>query len=451
MKKIRWGLILYALILIALLTLAGWQLSTFLRMWTHRGTSGYDTGTAGSVQQLDQWAGILRPMRIYASSGEQEGRSSLVSDQTQHYEALYEASWLFFQEVLSSCEEVQILDEIHEKGAICRYEYALDLDAQMVRAQTEWMYAEDFSFQEVWMIPAQSVRENAHVYLINRENSQALKIESTQVQWQSEINTKLLEVIGSVCSALGEKYLDASYTFPDVFHSSFYMRDQAEPETKILWQVVEEGEFTQESCQEIAARFFDYPDLMQGESYQESAWIFTDDRCTVRIQENGMIDYVKTLVNTQESEITIAEAYDIAFAFLEREMSFDEYPLGTYLCSVEKTEEGYLFCWNYKADDLPVIPTDGIWKEMERTAAIQIEIQGQEVYRYSRWRVQQDRNLYRPQVIAESVIDALNRFSEYVNEGWENLEIVCLLENGESVFYWELTASGVKYYERVQV
>ena len=54
MKKIRWGLILYALILMALLTLAGWQLSTFLRMWTHRGTSGYDTGTAGSVQQLDQ-------------------------------------------------------------------------------------------------------------------------------------------------------------------------------------------------------------------------------------------------------------------------------------------------------------------------------------------------------------------------------------------------------------
>ena len=115
-----------------------------------------------------------------------------------------------------------------------------------------------------------------------------------------------------------------------------------------------------------------------------------------------MIDYVKTPVNTQESEITIAEAYDIAFAFLEREMSFDEYPLGTYLCSVEKTEEGYLFCWNYKADDLSVIPTDGIWEEMERTAAIQIEIQGQEVYRYSRWRVQQDRNLYRPQVIAES-------------------------------------------------
>ena len=88
MKKIRWGLLLYALILIALLALAGWQLSEFLKMWTYRGNSGYDYGTTGSVQQLDQWAGILRPMRIYASSGEQKGRSSLVHDQTQHYEAL---------------------------------------------------------------------------------------------------------------------------------------------------------------------------------------------------------------------------------------------------------------------------------------------------------------------------------------------------------------------------
>ena len=55
--------------------------------------------------------------------------------------------------------------------------------------------------------------------------------------------------------------------------------------------------------------------------------------------------------------------------------------------------------------------------------------------------------LDRPQVIAESAIDALNRFSKQVSEGWENLEMVCLLENGESVFYWELTAAGVKYYD----
>lgn len=55
MKKIRWGLLLYALILIALLALAGWQLSEFLKMWTYRGNSGYDYGTTGSVQQLDQW------------------------------------------------------------------------------------------------------------------------------------------------------------------------------------------------------------------------------------------------------------------------------------------------------------------------------------------------------------------------------------------------------------
>ncbi len=438
MKKIRWGLLLYALILIALLALAGWQLSEFLKMWTYRGNSGYDYGTTGSVQQLDQWAGILRPMRIYASSGEQKGRSSLVHDQTQHYEALYEASWIFLKEVLSSCEEVQVLDTIQEKEAICRYEYALDLDTQMIREQTEWTYAEDFSFQEVWMVPAQSVRESAHVYLINRENNQALEIISMQVQWQSETNTRLLEEIRSVCSTSGEKYLNTSYTFPNVFRESFYMRDQTEPETKMLWKVLEEGEFAQERCREIAGRFFDDPELMQGESYQESAWIFTDDRCSVRVQENGLIDYVKTPVNTQRNEISIAQAYDVAYTFLEREMAYDEYPLGTYLCAAEKTEEGYRFWWNYKADDLPVIPTDGFWEEVGREAAIQIEVRGQEVYRYSRWRIQQDRNLYRPQVIAESAIDALNRFSEYVNEGWENLEIVCLLEDREAAFYWDL-------------
>ena len=147
--------------------------------------------------------------------------------------------------------------------------------------------------------------------------------------------------------------------------------------------------------------------------------------------------------------MTIAQAYDVAFAFLEQEMAHDEYPLGTYLWAAEKTEEGYRFCWNYKADDLPVILPNDFQEEAGREAAIQIEVRGQEVYRYSRWRIQQERNLYRLQVISESAIEALNRFSEYVNEGWGHLGMVCRLEEGQSVFYWELTASGVRYYERV--
>lgn len=452
MKRIRWGTILYALILTVLLMLAGWQLFTFLGLWTHRGNASFASSEGGSVQELDQQAGILRPMRIYASSGEREGRSSLVDDQTGHYERLYEASWQFMREVLSYGEETKILpkEEVTTEGALCRYEYALSLDARTVGERTGWLYTGDFSFQEIWMVPAQSVRENAYVYLVDQEEGQVLQIASPGVQWQDEVNTKLLEVVGEICSALGEKYLDASYVFAGVFGRSFYFRDQREPQTKILWDFTLE-EFSRENSEKIAARFFDDSGLMRGKSYQESAWIFTDDRCTVRIQDNGMIDYVKTPVDAREDRISVDAAYDAAFAFLQQDLSHDEYPLGTYLCGIEETEEGYIFYWNYKADDLPVIPGEAFLEENGMKASIQIEVQNGEVYRYDRWRIQQNRNLYRPWVISEGAVEALDRFAEYEKEGWEKLDMVCLLEeDGTAAFYWRLSVSGVNCYERVR-
>ena len=85
MKKGRWGLTIYVLCVILLLVLAGSQLASFLNIWTHRGSSETQEYSGGLTQETDQLAGILRPLRMYVSSGENEGRCSLVSDRTGHY------------------------------------------------------------------------------------------------------------------------------------------------------------------------------------------------------------------------------------------------------------------------------------------------------------------------------------------------------------------------------
>ena len=89
MKKKYWGLWAYGVVVTALIVMALIQLNDFLQLWTRRGGE-VEPNPSTVVHELDQAAGVIRPLRIYASSGEQPGRLCMVNDQTAHYIHLYE-------------------------------------------------------------------------------------------------------------------------------------------------------------------------------------------------------------------------------------------------------------------------------------------------------------------------------------------------------------------------
>ena len=85
MKKHTVGIWIYG-ICVALLTFtAVWQAASFLRLWTNRGRAY--TNPNSVTEELDRETGLMRPIRIYASSGRREGRACLINGQTAHYTA----------------------------------------------------------------------------------------------------------------------------------------------------------------------------------------------------------------------------------------------------------------------------------------------------------------------------------------------------------------------------
>ena len=234
MKKHTIGIWIYG-ICIALLTFtAVWQAASFLRLWTNRGRAY--TNPNGVTEELDRETGLMRPIRIYASSGRREGRACLVNGQTAHYTAIYNASWNFLKAVLEQGAEAQkvSIEQLNTIGVVCRYTYNLELSAEILSEETGWYYGSQFTFQELWMVPAQSVLTKACVYLVDFQAGTALRILAANLGWQEEVNQALVDEVQEVCSALDELYLTAYSVYPGIFRENFYLRDQKEPEKHIL-------------------------------------------------------------------------------------------------------------------------------------------------------------------------------------------------------------------------
>lgn len=457
MKKGRWGLTIYVLCVILLLVLAGSQLASFLNIWTHRGSSETQEYSGGLTQETDQLAGILRPLRMYVSSGENEGRCSLVSDRTGHYGGLYKDSWQFLCSILQNAANIKMIgtDEAAVNSAACRYTYGVALTAEMLRDQTGWAFSSEFAFHEIVLAPAQNVKEKACLYLVNEDTQKIMQIVSEKIQWQSEENVRLLERMKTVCNALGENYLITQQVFAGCFRRSLYLRDQNAPETIgywSLWPALQE--WSQEACREEAGHFFEYPELIRSESYQPDAWIFTDDRCTVRIKQNGVIDYVKTPTAQEEAPLSAAGAYEIAWAFLQEDLRDSVQSPGTYLAEVAETSTGYCFYFNYKVNDREVLPDETLFNQEGLKAAVEIEIQNHEVCRYRRLKVVEEQNPYRMRILIDSPIKALDRMIQAVPElkklQWQDLRMIYRISEGEVELDWQLEAEGKFYYEHVQ-
>lgn len=445
MKKKHWGLWAYGVVVTALIVMAIIQLNDFLQLWTRRGGE-VEPNPSTVVHELDQAAGVIRPLRIYASSGEQPGRLCLVNDQTAHYIHLYEGSWYFLQEALDpGCEvETILIQDLAEEKA-CRYTYGTILDTQMLGDKVGWFYSGNFQFQEIWMAPAESVREKACVYLVNYDQGNVLQITSEAVQWQSEVNSHLLDLMERICETLGEYYISSSYAYPGYFAHNLYLRDQKEYEVWTPWRIKRDEGYNEVICRNAAQHFFERPELMHSEFYSGQGWIFTDDSCSVRIKENQVLDYVHT-PSAVLNQLSAAEAYDVAYAFLLEDMLGDEILVGTYLENYEVTDLGYCFYWNYKIEDRVVVPDETMMAEEGMQSAIEIEVRGDQVYRYRKWRIQPEYSNYRVLVIKDSTMDVLNRMEL---RGCESLEKVYRMEENQAVLYWKVVSEGKTYYEKV--
>ena len=439
MKKHTVGIWIYG-ICVALLTFtAVWQAASFLRLWTNRGRAY--TNPNSVTEELDRETGLMRPIRIYASSGRREGRACLVNGQTAHYTAIYNASWNFLKAVLEQGAEAQkvSIERLNTIGVVCRYTYNLELSAEILSAETGWYYGSQFAFQELWMVPAQSVLSKACVYLVDFQSGTALRILAANLGWQEEVNQALADEVQAVCSALDELYLTTYSVYPGIFRENLYLRDQKEPEILVPWREVP-IEWSETQAREYAERFSTHPELLREETYDSGSWVFTDDRVSIRVQKDGKVEYVATPA-VNEAEGNLGEAYREAWNFLQEDLRQEEDVPETCLSRIEETPESTVFYMNYTVDDREVLP------EAE-DYAIRIEVKNGQVYRYQRRCIQVEYNSYGIRTVQDTALDVLNRQAGALPD---TLQLVYRICSGEAELYWRLEYSGTQLYEKVRL
>ena len=437
-RFLKW---VYGILTASLLAAAVWQLSDYLTLRTWQGGSG--TARYAVDAQEEEAARLLKPDVFTVSSGDYSGRMALVTSQTAFYNELFADSCAYLEDVFTGQTEPVPVDlkELAAFVPACRYYYACTRSSAALAEALGVSVAGSFLFREIWIIPLSEGKSGPAALFV-------LPGESAYLAEVSELRTvsgeALQQTVRRAAESLGENYFDSVGAFGDRFLSSFPIADRTVTSSYIPWRQLA-ADTSYDAAFQTASRFFAYPELVRGEEYAEGI-VFTDDRVSVRISENGLIDYLQTPSQTA-APVNINRAYALAAQFLETDLDNETTVWETVLESVLPTEGGYVFTWNYKIDGVPIILEESLLKESGMTGAVQIEVRNGAVYRMRRFELVVERGMLRPRLEEETQLDVLSR---YANLDVEEMERVYRLADGEAVPYWRIRTGSDVFYEKVR-
>ncbi len=444
--KQRYNLI-YTILVVLLSIAVLLQFYDMLNSWT----GGTERGQRAEDPVYDD-ARLLQPLQIAVSSGRQEGRSALLTEQNLAYYETYRASWDFLQEILEAQPQAEAVsyEELNTNRPVCRYLYASSRSGEMLLQafpenriiSGESVIKEMEHYSSIWIVPAENVREESCVYLVGGTDS-VIRLSAQVSRGHTET---FLDGMRSVCDRIGERYFDCAVFYPEAFAEHILLRDQTDPEVYTPWRIRSNSGMTQDTVFRYIRNLFSYPEVVRAQQTDEETWIFTDDRVSVRAERSGMISYIHTPTAVQTGTVErlpIADAYDIAYSFVSADIAGDGQPVSLYLDSWETTETGYIFRWNYQKDGRTVIPEKSLMQSTGMQSGLQLEIRGEEVYRYQCWKIRLESAPYRTQILTESafsIIGAMERAD------WESIRLVYRIEDGTALPYWELLQGDEKSY-----
>jgi hypothetical protein len=439
--------IVYSVLVIILAMLLMQQYYDLLNSWT----GGNDQGQTEESAVYDE-AKLMQPFEIAVSSGRQEGRSAVVTHQIQAYYEVYAASWDFLMEMMEAGPQAETTgyEELNTNRPVCRYIYTTPRNGEMfLQALPQETIISGFAavrdagrYSSIWIVPAENAREDSYIYLVGGTDS-VIRLSAKISRDRTEA---LLEEMRGVCDKVSERYYDCAVFYLEIFTGHMLLRDQNDPEVYTPWRIRWNESFTQETVFRYVRDLFSYPEVVQAQQSDEDTWIFTDDKVSVRIGRNGMLYYIHTPSAGQADSgvrLSVADAYDIAVSFVTSDLANDGQPISFYLDGWETTDTGYIFRWNYQKDGRAVYPDESLLESEGMQSGLQLEIRGEEVYRYQCLKIRLESAVYRTQVLTESAFSIIGGMPR---GNYDSIRLVYRMENSTAVPYWELLQGDDKSY-----
>lgn len=341
--------------------------------------------------QRDQKANLLEPESIYITlGGAAEGSYGRVQPKDEAFEELFLQGYAVLKQVLSEGKAGDFeWAELPWEAEACVFDYPFTLESFVIEGQLDLKEGAlaDGRWSEIWIVPAQTRREELQVFLLDRETNECLRVQAGGSN--REENEQLLDLLLEQAAMLKKSYVAVAKAWPDQFFLEEYVLEETQRETagRVRAQSAFrlDGEMDTEQMRSYAMQFFDYPDTVSVRT-SDSTMLFTNEKMTVRLDASGRLQYVETLTDEEKQQVSVSEAYQLAAGFLQEDLK--RIPGAGYevvFAGCEKQEESYVFYFNYRIGGIPYRMETAKTVQWRMKYPVKITVEGMKVRRYERY------------------------------------------------------------------
>lgn len=306
-------------------------------------------------------ASILTPGAIYITLGGEDKAFARLDAKEAAFLPLYEDCLSLLKKMLESdwFVEERASDLPYEEAALVM-SYPIPMEGDLIRQELELSFGEEinYAFEEIWILPSLQEMQMPRVYLVDPAASFVLRLEVGERQWEE--NLAVYQAMLLEGTTRGREYLEAFRVFGIQIPGGF-VRQPLVKETVVSGKIDPYFESLRLSEEENQARiasyglsFFEYPDTVTVDSF-ENGVIYMNEKISLRIGKNGLVEYVETLTDLEKQRVGISEAYRIAQEFLEKDLSRQAgLKPQTAFAGYETSSGGYIFYFDYMLDEHPL-------------------------------------------------------------------------------------------------
>lgn len=313
-----------------------------------------------------------------------------------------------------------------ESATECRLTYATTLPSALF---TE-MYTQvlpEFAFDELRLQPAKD--GPSRLILVNTESAAAMVLEAEAMPEDDEATQPFLTRLRATTDAKAH-WIDALSAYPELFTTVQYIRteDSEEPMKDELAEVRTYKD--EKAALRAAAPFVRYVDTV-GITEVADGWFLADDMCTMKIHQDGFLEYVRT--TSSKTKLPLHIAYQKAWKFVNADAHSDR----LVLTSVQPTDTGYRFMWQYRI---------GAYLINDPNLEMALEMRGEDVARYERTLLQFTVHSYEAEPAREGLFAMLGRLGIVKPD---TLRCQYRVHDGTAVLYWNVADSDKEIWEKV--
>ena len=237
-------------------------------------------------------------------------------------------------------------------------------------------------------------------------------------------------------TALPVDYVALASVWPYEFESASFRPELSQHATASSVTAV--SAFLEEDAMyDYAISFFEYPETVtvkEGEDF----CLFSNEKITVRIDREGHVQYVETLTDEEKEAVSMKEAYQLAYSFLNRDLErLGTEELGVRLAGYDAAQGRYEFVFSYTIGGIPYRMQQSKMTNWAMDDVIQITIEGSKVRRYERYALDITLQQGDEYQLRSTWLDAANQLTKKKWSLREAPQLVYYTAGKQMVLQWE--------------